>query len=139
MPDIYIDADPTKDYTYANRVTASVAFNDFVSELFLDNRAELLLTYPTFESFNEGFMPSEELMGSLVAQMEQTGISPTEEYLTDNKEAIAVVLKASLARKLWGEEAAYRVTTTHNDSFFAEAMSLLLNLARYRTILGNTQ
>lgn len=136
MPDIYIDADPTKDYTYANRVTASVTFNDFVSELFLDNRAELLLTYPTFESFNEEFMPSEELMERLVAQMEQAGFTPTEEHLTDNKEAIAVVLKASLARKLWGEEAAYRVTTTHNDSFFAEAMSLLLNPSRYNAILG---
>lgn len=139
MPDIYIDADPNKDYTYANRVTASVAFNDFVATLFLDHRAELHLSYPTFERFNEEYMPSEELMGSLVAHMEQAGIAPTEEHIADNKEAIAIVLKASLARKLWGEESAYRVTTTHNDTFFAEAMSILLNPARYRTILGNAQ
>ena len=84
-------------------------------------------------------MPSEELMGSLVAHMEQAGIAPTEEHIADNKEAIAIVLKASLARKLWSEESAYRVTTTHNDTFFAEAMSILLNPARYRTILGNAQ
>ncbi len=138
-PDVYIDIDPTEDYTYANRVSMSVYFNDFVSTLFLDYREQLQAHYPTFEQFNEQFIVPQSLIDKLVEEMNNKGIAPTEKGMTESREILSVILKATLARKLWGEESAFRVTTTHNDKEFSEAMSILLNPTRYNAILGNAQ
>ena len=136
MPDVYIDIEKDKDYTYANKVAMSMAFNDFVSEYFLFNRHTLHQSYPTFESFNENFTTPEELLEGLVERMKSEGVAPTEKGMTESLDLLRTTFKASLARKLWGEEAAYRVTTTHNDKPFEEAMSILLNPSRYNAILG---
>ena len=138
-PDIYIDLDTTKNYSYANRVTPSVEFNDYVSEYFLDNRTELKDLYPTFEHFNEEFTTPEALIDGLVERMRKAGIEPSEKGMTESLELLGRNFKALLARKLFGEGAQVQVANTHNDEAFAEAMSILLNPTRYNTILGNAQ
>lgn len=138
-PDVYIDFDTTKDYSYANRVTPSVEFNDFVSEYFLDNRTVLKEPYPTFERFNEEFSTPETLIDGIVERMTKAGIEPSEEGMTESLELLGRNFKALLARKLFGEGAQVQVANTHNDDAFAEAMSILMNPTRYNTILGNAQ
>ena len=69
--------------------------------------------------------------------MNMQGIAPTEKGMTESREMLGVILKASLARKLWGEDAAFKVTTTHSDKEFSEAMNILLNPTRYNAILAN--
>lgn len=135
-PDVYIDIEEGKDYTYANKVAMSMTFNDFVSELFLNERGNLLATYPTFEAFNENYTTPQEVLDRLMGIVEKReGIAPTEKGMTESLESLGVAIKASLARKLWGEEAFYRVTHTHNDKPFAEGLNLLLNPTRYNAIL----
>ncbi|MBO7300038.1 MAG: PDZ domain-containing protein [Tidjanibacter sp.] len=134
-PDIYLDHDFEKNYTYANRTTASIAYNDFVSTLFLDNREELLSKYPAFEQFNEEFTISQEVIDSLVEAMGEADVKPEKEGMTESLELLAVNIKASLAGKLYGTDAFYRVGHTHRDKEFAEAMSILLDPERYNTIL----
>lgn len=138
-PDVYIDFDITKDYSYANRVTPSVEFNDFVSEYFLDNRTALKEFYPTFERFNEEFSTPETLIDGIVERMTKAGIEPSEEGMTESLELLGRNFKALLARKLFGEGAQVQVANTHNDDAFAKAMSILMNPTRYNTILGNAQ
>jgi hypothetical protein len=112
-----------------------VEYNDFVSTLFLDNRKELSATYPTFESFNEGFSVPQEWMDRLVEEMKKAGVEPEQKSMTENLELLSVNIKASLAGKLYGEEHFYRVGLTHHDKEYAEAMSVLLNPERYNAIL----
>ena len=68
--------------------------------------------------------------------MQREGIEPTEKGMTESLEALGVAIKASLARRLWGEAAFYRVANTHDDRFFAEALGLLLTPTQYNAILG---
>lgn len=136
IPDVYIDLDNTKNYTYANKVTPSMAFNNFVSEYFLANRHALLNLYPTFASFNEGFSTPQTLIDGLVERAKSEGIEPTEQGMSESLEQLAINIKAMLARKLFGDGKEYRVTNTHNDKPFEEAMSILLNPSRYNAILG---
>lgn len=138
-PDVYIDLDTSKDYTYANRVSSSMAFNNFVSTYFVDNRQALMQQYSSFEQFNEEWMPSEELLDSLVEAMLGAGIEPTDKGMTESREQLGVVIKCWLAGKLWDKNASFRVSHTHNDRSFAEALSILLNPARYNTIVGNAK
>ncbi len=138
-PDVYIDLDTTKNYSYANRITPSVEFNDFVSEYFLDNRTEIEHLYPTFERFNEEFSTSEATLEGVVERMKEAGIEPSKEGMTESLELLGRNFKALLARKLFGEGAQVRVANTHNDKAFAEAMSILMDPTRYNTILGNAQ
>lgn len=134
-PDIYLDHDFGKDYTYANRTRMSVGYNDFVSTLYLDNRKELSATYPTFESFNEGFSVPQEWMDRLVDEMKKAGVEPEEKGMEESLDLLSVNIKASLAGKLYGEDAFFRVGHTHRDREYAEAMTVLLNPERYNSIL----
>lgn len=135
-PDIYIDVDTTKNYTFSNKALSSLTFNNFASEIYIDNRDELLALYPTFKQFNEDYTPSEELLARLVERLQRDGITPTEKHREENIERLAINLKASLAQKLYGGSSQFQVINTHNDRFFAEAISLLLNPTRYYQILG---
>lgn len=139
MPDVYIDLDTSKDYTYTNAVTPSVAFNDFVSEYFLDNLASLRQHYPSLEQFNEEFATPQPLLDTLVERMESEGIAPPTKDVSENMDILGVNFKALLAHRLFGGGAEVRVANTHNDKFFAEAMSILLDTARYNAILGNAK
>ena len=138
-PDIYLDHDFGKDYTYANRVRMSMNYNDFVSALYLEGRKELLTTFPTFDSFNEGFSVPKEWMEELMKVMKKAGVEPEEKGMEESLELLSVSIKASLARHLWGEEALYKVTHTHRDKEFTEAMNVLLNPERYNQILGESR
>lgn len=136
-PDIYIPHDTTKNYTYANKVAQSIGFNSFVGGYYLANRHRLKEQYPTFESYNEGYFVGEELLAELVENMKGAGVEPEAEGMTESLELLAVQMKGQLARKLWGDDAFHRVTSTHGfDPELEEALNLLLNPTRYHTLLG---
>lgn len=139
-PDVYIDIDPNKDYTLANRITNSLALNDFANEMFIDGLEELKATYPTFEFFNENFLPSEEMIDDLIGFAQRKHhIAPDEVPNKESREQLTINLKAALARKLWNEEAMHRVFNTHSDKEFEAAVNILINPARYNSLLGNTK
>lgn len=139
-PDVYIDFDTTKNYAYSNRVVSSLEFNDFVNEYFLDNRHRLHEQYPTFEEFNQNFTTPDSLLQKLTERMKRAGIELEEESSKrENMETIAVVIKASLARRLWGDTEGFKVSNSHRDEEFAEALSILLDRRRYNQLLGEKE
>lgn len=136
-PDIYIDYDMEKDYTYANKVLQTMAFNDFVNELFLDNLDSWREEYPTFEEYNANYTLPEEELDRLIERMKSEGIEPSEKGMPESREHLAIITKAQIARKLWDSTASQQVLNTHNDKEYMEALNLLLNPTRYNRILGN--
>lgn len=138
-PDVYIPHDRTKDYTYANRVVSSLAFNEFVNTIFLDHGDSLLATYPTFEQFNSEFQVSAQKLNDLTDWMSAHEISPEEKGMEESLALLAVRIKAELARKLWDSNAMHQVFVTHSDEPFTEALNIILNPARYNSLLGNKQ
>lgn len=135
-PDVYIDFDPEKDYTYANTVLHSLAYNEFVNNIFLTTRKELMLAYPTFEEFNSGFSIDATTLEELVEWMSKHDIEPQEKGMEESLAHLAIATKASLARKMWGETQMQKVFNTHNDEAFAEALNLMLNKEKYTAILS---
>ena len=71
-----------------------------------------------------------------VADIEPRRDQPRKTFERESLEQLAINIKAMLARKLFGDGKEYRVTNTHNDKPFEEAMSILLNPSRYNAILG---
>lgn len=135
-PDIYIDYDLEKDYTYANKVIQSMAYSDFVNTIFIDNLEGWLTLYPTFEQFNSDYSVAPEVIDALIQQMRSKGIEPTEKGMEESRELLGTNIKASIARKLWGTTAFFRVVNTHGDQEFEAALNLLLNPTKYKSILG---
>lgn len=139
-PDVYIDIDPNQDYTLANKITNSMALNNFANEIFIDGLEELKRAYPTFEFFNENFLTSEEMIDDLLEYAKREyDIAPTEELNQESRQQLAINIKAALARKLWNEEAMHRVFNTHGDKEFEAAMTILINPTRYNSLLGNKE
>ena len=135
-PDVYIPHDKSKDYTYANRVISSLAFNEFVNTIFIDHGNNLLATYPTFEQFNTEFQVGDQQLTALTEWMTNHNIAPEEKGMEESLALLAVRIKAELARKLWDNNAMHRVFVTHIDAPFTEALNILLNPTRYHTLLG---
>lgn len=138
-PDIYIDIEEGKDYTYANTVAKSLALNNYANEIFLDNLDQLRASYPSFEEFNENYHTPQEVVEAIVEYAKGCGIEPMDAGMEESKELLAINFKALLARKLWGAEAMYRVTNSHSDKEFEAAINLIINPARYNSILGNQE
>ena len=135
-PDVYIDYDKEKDYTYAGTVVQTMAYNDFVNELFIDNLDTWPTLYPTFEAYNTGYTVPQEVLDALVERMRSAGVEPTEKGMEESLDHLAINIKAAIARKLWDTTAFFRVANTHNDKEYEAALNLLLNPTRYKAILG---
>lgn len=136
-PDVYIDYDKELDYTYANKVLQTMAYNDFVNELFLDNLDSWRELYPTFEEYNANYTLPQEQLDRLIERMKSEGIEPSEKGMAESREHLAIITKAQIARKIWDTTASYRVLNTHGDKEYEEAVNLILNPTRYNLILGN--
>lgn len=136
-PDVYLDYDMDKDFTYANKVINSMAYSDFVNEIYIDALDVWHTLYPTFEEFNTNYSVPSQTIDRLIEAMRNAGIEPTEKGMTESRELLATNIKASIARKLWDTTAFFRVVNTHGDNEYEAALNLLLNPSRYNSILGN--
>ena len=134
-PDVYVDIDTTKNYTFANLLHRKWVVTDVANEYFIDNLDSILNSYPTLDSFVEGWTVPEGMVDSVVARGIGSGVEPVEGSMDDSRELLGHYLKCAIALNLWGTEGYLRVNNTHIDECFTEAMNILLNPARYNAII----
>lgn len=135
-PDVYVDLDTTKNYTYANLLQQKYVVSDVANEYFVDNLQQLQTTYPTLDSFVEGWSASEEMVEAVISRGSAAGVEAVEESMADSRPLLAYYLKCSIALAMWGTEGYVKVANTHFEESFTEAVNILLNPTRYNSILG---
>lgn len=135
-PDVYIDHDTTKNYTYANMLNQQMITTHLAHELFVSGLEELRSAYPTVESFIEGYNVSTELIDKAIAMGTEAGIEQVEESMTDSRELLGHYIKGALASALWGVEGYIRTANNHFEPTYGQAMSIIADKAKYNALLG---
>ena len=135
-PDVYVDVDTTKNYTFANLLQRGWVVADVANEYFIDNLDEILEAYPTLDTFVKEWNVPEGMVEAVVERGIASGVEPVEESMDDSRELLAYYIKCAVAINLWGTEGHLRVVNTHIDECFNEAMNILLNPERYAKLLA---
>jgi len=98
-------------------------FLEYVDSRYTQRQDELQKEYKNSENFNEKFQVTDEILSEIFDRAKKGGIKVTREEYDKNPKYIAMLVKAQIARNVWGNEGWYRVVLTF-DNQFEKAMTL---------------
>ena len=129
-PDIVIEPDTAgySDY-YAGLIRRGVV-TEFVNDWLDRSRDSLARLYPAFETFDEGFEPSGELLDALTQLGTQRGAGFDEAGFAASQEIMRTQLKALAAQRLFGTGAYFRVVNPRLATSYKRAVELLSDWER---------
>lgn len=130
MPDVYVPWDTSIYSDYYRDIVRMGILNRFVLEYVDDNRSKLKKNYPDFEKYENGFVLDEKLMSRFVNYAEKEGVEKSAEDLTISGFQLEVMIKALIARDLFGNSEFYKIYNTTNESYL-KALEVLKNWEGY--------
>jgi carboxyl-terminal processing protease len=98
-------------------------FLQYVDDHYAKNQDELQKEYGNSEKFNDEFQVSDEILSEVFDQAKKAGIKVTLDEYNKSKNYIALLVKAQIARNVWGNEGWYRVIMAF-DNQFQKALTL---------------
>lgn len=124
-PDVIIAPD-TMGYSeyYAEMVRRGIV-QEFMNEWLDRSRDSLAAAYPTYESFEKGFTPTDAMLRQLTAFAERRSLPFKAKEFAASRELMSVQLKALAAQRLFGLGAYYRTYNTSRSEAYARAVELL--------------
>jgi carboxyl-terminal processing protease len=115
MPDFFIPVDTSDNSDYYRSLIRKGIMNQFILSYLDGTRKELEKAYTDFDSFNNGFEVSEEMLNALIAYAEDEGLEYKHEDFEKSKDYIKHVFKAYMARDLWNSSEFYQIFNQKND------------------------
>ncbi len=98
-------------------------FLEYVDDHYAQNQDELQKEYGSSEKFCAKFQVSDEILSEIFDQAKKAGIKVTRDEYDKNNKYIALLVKAQIARNVWGNEGWYRVIMAF-DNQFQKALTL---------------
>lgn len=126
-PDIKVESDTTDVSNYMVRLVAQGVENEFLMDYLDQNRTRLSATYPTFESFEQGFTLGEGELRALTEVATKRGIEYDEEGFARSETLLRNRLTAMIAQRLFTTTEFYRVMNPRENQYFIKAMEVLDN------------
>lgn len=108
MPDIFIPLDTTKYSDYYTKLIRKNVFSTFIQDYLQTHRETLMSQYSTVEKFRSDYKITEDFMKEFFAYIEKDVPFEQEGY-DQSKEIIQTILRAYVARSLYGPEAYYMI------------------------------
>ena len=105
MPDVFVPADTTGNTRLLYDLNNRQLFMAFV----LQRLQPALKRYPTFDSFNQGFVVNDDVLTSFIIYASKTLKEMDSDEVGRSKANIKLYLKAMAARFKWGDEGYFRV------------------------------
>lgn len=115
MPDIFVPLDTTRTTDYYRNIVAKGALNKTVLEYVEQNRQTLLERYADFDTFNQKFEISDELLRQLAENGERADVPLNKEEFEQSKHLASLIMKALIARDLYENSDYYKITNREND------------------------
>jgi carboxyl-terminal processing protease len=125
MPDIFIPVD-TSYYSnyYANLLRKSILI-DFMNDYSDRNREQLKLKYTSFEAFNSEFAVDKAMTESLIDFAGRRGLIYNEEEFKRSSNEISTVMKALVARTIFGTNGYFKVVNNSYDMVYRRALEVV--------------
>jgi carboxyl-terminal processing protease len=123
MPDVFVAADTTETSGYLSELFFSGALNQFAFDI-ADKDRTRLEAYGGPDAFRRSYVVGDDLVARLGTYAQGQGIHSDPAGQARSRKAIALRLKAGIARNIWGAEAFYGIML-ETDSAFLKARDSL--------------
>ena len=120
-PDILVEADTAGFSNYYGELIRRGIVADFVGDWLDGSRDSLSRRYASFEAFDAGYTPSDEVLERLTALGESRGVKFDAEGFAVSEPLVRMQLKALAAQRLFGTGAYFRVINPAANPAYARA------------------
>ena len=124
-PDILVEADTVGFSNYYGELIRRGIVADFVGDWLDGSRDSLSRRYASFEAFDAGYTPSDEVLERLTALGESRGVKFDAEGFAVSEPLVRMQLKALAAQRLFGTGAYFRVINPAASPAYARAVAIL--------------
>ncbi len=133
MPDYFVPMDTLRYTEYHSALVSSGALNQTVTHYIDKNRKALEKKYKDFQSYDEKFEITDEMLSELVKEGEKSSVTYNEEDFLKSRLLISLQMKALIARDLWNTSSYYQVMNRINSSY--QKAIEVLNTSLYNGLL----
>jgi carboxyl-terminal processing protease len=134
MPDLFIPIDTTYYSPFYRDLIRKGILNQFVLTFVDNNRSELLNKYSTISKFRTEYNLPEKVFQELLDYSKIQNLIPEKEELSLSGDQIRNLMKAYIARDLWGTSEFYQILN-ENDPKFLKSIQILENWEKYQVLL----
>ena len=124
-PDILVEADTAGFSNYYGELIRRGIVADFVGDWLDGSRDSLSRRYASFEAFDAGYTPSDEVLERLTALGESRGVKFDAEGFAVSEPLVRMQLKALAAQRLFGTGAYFRIINPAASPTYARAVAIL--------------
>jgi carboxyl-terminal processing protease len=117
MPDVYVPWISDTNLIYINQLTNRGLVLRYTFNYTNKNRKSLLKTYPNVAVFKEKFSVSKTLLDGLIAFGASHGLPPNQRSIELYNERLQTILKAYIARDLFGDSGFFPIYLPLDDDF----------------------
>jgi carboxyl-terminal processing protease len=134
-PDIFIPIDTSNYSEYYRDLIRTSTITSFTLSYVDKHRKELQSRYKTFEKFDKNFIFDDKAIKDLIAAGEKNGVHYSEEGYKNSSGSMLQIMKALVARDLWGMNEYFRVANK-TDNAIKKASDIIANVELYNEMLG---
>ena len=120
-PDYVIKSDTLTNYSVSLR-RLNVIY-EYVENYMKANRKNIESTYKSYNDFRDNFKVNDNMLNDLVTLATSKGITYNSDNYARDLDFIQIMIKAQIARDIWGNEGSYAVFV-QTDNQFLKAISL---------------
>ncbi len=131
MPDLFIPIDTSFYSDFYRDLIGKGILNKFILTFVDNHRDELLEKYPTVVTFKTEFEVSDKFFQQLLDYSKNENLSPEKEEITLSGDQIRHLMKAYVARDLWGTNGFYQIIN-ENDPKILKSIHVLENWEKYQ-------
>lgn len=124
-PDILVEADTVGFSNYYGELIRRGIVADFVGDWLDGSRDSLSRRYASFEAFDAGYTPSDEVLERLTALGESRGVKFDAEGFAVSEPLVRMQFKALAAQRLFGTGAYFRVINPAASPAYVRAVAIL--------------
>jgi carboxyl-terminal processing protease len=121
MPDYFIPLDTSADSHYYIRLRNNNVLREYALEYYQKQKNKL--EKMTFDDYQKNFKINDNMVREIVALGDKFGVPYDQEGYQKSEVIIKAIVKATIARNVWGREAYYPVINEINE-IFQEALKL---------------
>ncbi len=114
-PDYVVKMESAPGFIYQFRVKQ--VFLEYVDGHISKNQDKMRQEYGTSENFEQKFQVNDKMMSALYDLAEKDGIKVTKDEYKKGEKLVSTLLKAQIARNIWGNNGWYRVMLTLDNQF----------------------
>jgi len=138
MPDLFVPIDTTYYSDFYRDLIRKGILNQFILAYVDNNRVELLEKYPAILKFKADFEITSDLFQQFLDYSKNENLIPEKEELALSGDQIRNLMKAYIARDLWGTNEFYQILNEY-DTKILKSIHVLENWGKYQVLFDQDE